>query len=123
MSNASKLLALVTDEGGSGNNTVDIGKQLGTSFFGYKCVMDLVFRAVDFSIIMGGIGLFVFLVWGGIEWMLSAGDKTKVESAQKRITNALIGVAIVASAFAIWKLALIFFGINAPNICSDNPFS
>ena len=105
------------------DNTVDIGSKLGPTFFGYKCIMDLVFRAVDFSIIMGGIGLFVFLVWGGVEWMLSAGDKTKVENAQKRITNALIGVAIVASAFAIWKLALIFFGINAPNICSDSPFS
>jgi hypothetical protein len=82
--------------------------------------MDLVFKTFDFAIIIGGIALFVMLVAGGIEYLTSGGDKTKIESAQKRITSAIIGVAIIASSFAIWKLALYFFGIDAPNICSDN---
>lgn len=106
---------------GSTNN-INIKEQLGTGFFQYTCIVDLVFKAVDVTLILGGIGLFVFLVWGGIEYMTSGGDKAKTETAQKRITSAVIGVAIIASSFAIWKLALYFFGIDAPNICQDNPF-
>lgn len=118
------LLAAASDPGGGGkvdlNNTVDIKGALGDQFFGYKCIMDLVYKAVDFSIIIGGIALFVMLVAGGIEYMTSGGDKAKTETAQKRITSAVIGVAIISSSFALWKLALYFFGIDAPNICSDN---
>jgi hypothetical protein len=118
------LLSAASDPGGSGkmdlNNTVDIKGALGDQFFGYKCVMDLVFKTFDFAIIIGGIALFVMLVAGGIEYLTSGGDKAKLESAQKRITSAVIGVAIIASSFAIWKLALYFFGIDAPNICRDN---
>ena len=118
------LLAAASDPGGGGktdlNNTVDIKDALGDQFFGYKCVMDLVFKTFDFAIIIGGIALFIMLVAGGIEYLTSGGDKAKIESAQKRITSAVIGVAIIASSFAIWKLALYFFGIDAPNICSDN---
>jgi len=121
------LLAAASDPGGGGKtnlgtNVVDIKSAVGDQFFGYKCIMDLVYKAVDFSIIMGGITLFAFLVWGGIEYMTSGGDKAKTETAQKRITSAIIGVAIIASGFAVWKLALYFFGIDAPNICADkNP--
>jgi len=101
---------------------VNIKEQLSNGFFKYTCIVDLVFKSVDVALILSGIGLFVFLVWGGIEYMTSGGDKAKTETAQKRITGAVIGVAIVASSYAIWKIALYFFGIDAPNVCQDNPF-
>lgn len=102
--------------------SVNIKEELGNSFFKYTCIVELVFKAVDVVLILSGIGLFMFLVWGGIEYMTSGGDKAKTETAQKRITGAIIGVAIIASSYAIWKLALYFFGIDAPDICQDNPF-
>lgn len=43
----------------------------------------------------------VMLVIGAIQWILSGGDKDAVGNARKRITNALIGLAILALAFLI----------------------
>ena len=41
------------------------------------------------------------LVYGGVLWMTSAGDKTKVETATKIIKNAVIGLIITVAAYAI----------------------
>ncbi len=52
------------------------------------------------------------LLWGGLEWILSGGDKEKVGEARKRIVNALIGLAILAVAFAILQVFGIFTGFE-----------
>lgn len=110
------LLAQVTT-----GETVDIASQV-EGFFGFKCVTELIFRLVDVAIIGSGIILLAFLVWGGIEWTMSGGDKGKVESARNKLVNAVIGVAIVAAAFAIWKAVLYFFGIDVSQVCTKTPF-
>ncbi len=48
---------------------------------------------------------FIWLVWGVFEYLLAAGDKQKLASARARITWALVGLLIVAIAFAIAKFA------------------
>lgn len=55
--------------------------------------------------------LLVFLVWGGIEWILSGGEKAGVENARNKITNALIGLVIVVAAWAIFSLLKTFLGL------------
>lgn len=57
--------------------------------------------------------VFVFMMlFSGLEWILSGGDKDKVASAQKRITNALIGLAIFAVAFALLNVLGVFTGFT-----------
>lgn len=58
--------------------------------------------------------LFVFgmLILGGYGWLTAGGDKAKVEEARTRITNALIGLAIIASAWVLITLIANFFGVN-----------
>jgi len=76
---------------------------------------------VSVGIIIAAILVFLYLVWGGIEWITSAGDKTKTETAQKRISNAIIGLAIVATAWAVWNIILYFFGVNLDALCTETP--
>jgi cytochrome bd-type quinol oxidase subunit 2 len=64
-----------------------------------------------FLIVTGVVALFM-LVIGGIRWILSAGDKAQLEGARSQVTQALIGLVIVFSAFAIIKLIGSFFGIE-----------
>jgi len=66
------------------------------------------------SVTLGIVGLlvFVYLIWGGIEWITAGGDKSKTESARQKLTNAIIGLAIVAAAFAISQVLGTFFGIR-----------
>ena len=61
---------------------------------------------------LGGIAFLLYLVWGGIQWMLSGGDKTKVTEAQQKISNALIGLAILVASYAITLFVQTVFKIN-----------
>ena len=82
------------------------------NFFGFTCIANLVSNIVSVAFILASIAFFVFLVWGGIEWITSGGDKTKTEQARNRITNALVGLAIVAASYAVMRLISYFFGVN-----------
>lgn len=66
------------------------------------------------SIILGisGIIAFFMLLWGGVQWILAGGDKEGTEKARKRITSALIGLAIVFSAYALIFIMKALFGID-----------
>lgn len=70
----------------------------------------LVTNSINAVLIIAGILIFVYLVWGGLQWMTSGGDKGNVEQARNRITHALIGLAIVAAAWAITLVISNFLG-------------
>ena len=57
------------------------------------------------------IALF-FLIWGGIRWITSGGDKGKVEEARKHIVAAIIGLIVAFLAYFILQLVLGFFGLS-----------
>ena len=50
---------------------------------------------------VGGLLFLLYLVWGGIEWMTAAGDKAKLENAQHKITNSIIGLAVLVGSYAL----------------------
>lgn len=102
------------------DTTVDIGANT-SGFFGYTCIGHLVSNLAAAAFIIAGIAFFVFLVWGGVEYLISGGDKTKLGQAQARMTSALIGLAIVASSWAIYQIVLTFFGVNLDTLCSGKP--
>lgn len=60
------------------------------------------------------IALF-FLVYGGIKWILSGGDKGGVEAARNMIVAAVVGLAIVFISFLILNVVGGLFGINLLN--------
>ena len=51
--------------------------------------------------IVGGLAFILYFLLGGLSWLTAGGDKAKVESAQKQITNAVIGLAIILVSYAI----------------------
>ncbi|HSV94909.1 MAG TPA: hypothetical protein VLH94_03000 [Spirochaetia bacterium] len=104
------------------DQVVDIGTEVTKgNFFGFTCIGNFVSNAISVAFIIAGIAAFVYLVIGGINWLTSGGDKVKIDTAQKMITNALIGLAIVAASYAVYTLVLEFFGIDLSALCTDNP--
>ncbi len=89
----------------------DIDSAAG-DFFAFKDVGSLASTLVGAAITISGIIALLLLVWGGIRYMTSAGEKAEVENAQKVITNALIGLAIVATSWAVFTLLKSFFGLD-----------
>lgn len=116
------MIKLISQVYAGENIVLPIGEEATkNNFFGYTCIGPLVSNLVSAAFIISGIAFFIFLVMGGMEWLTSGGDKVKVEGAQKRITSALIGLAIVASSYAVYQLVLLFFGINLDALCTDAP--
>ncbi len=50
--------------------------------------------------ISGTVAL-IFIVWGGIQWMISKGEESKIASARKLMVSGMVGIAIIAAAYAI----------------------
>jgi hypothetical protein len=67
---------------------------------------------VGMLFIAGFLLAFLTLIMGGLNWITAGGDKTKLESARNQITNAVIGIIIVGSAYAITSLLANFFGFS-----------
>ncbi|MCX6704292.1 MAG: hypothetical protein NTZ07_02490 [Candidatus Woesebacteria bacterium] len=59
-----------------------------------------------------GIALLIYLVLGGLQMMTSRGDPKAMQSAQAKITNALIGFVIVIFAYFIVQIFGQIFGLQ-----------
>jgi hypothetical protein len=92
-------LDTVAGQGGAGYDTkADLLARIGT----YIQVV------IDFS----GIVLLGLTIYAGYTWMTAQGDSKKVTEAKGVLTNAIIGLVIVALAYAI--TAFVFNRLGAP---------
>lgn len=61
------------------------------------------------------IAIVIALIWliiGGIKWITSSGDSSKVEGARNQIIAAVIGLVVVFLSFFILNLILTVFGVE-----------
>lgn len=72
----------------------------------------LIRGAVQGALLIAALLVFMYLIWGGIQWITSGGDKSKTQEARDRITAALVGLAVVAAAWAVMLIIQYFFGIS-----------
>src|SRR5258706_5593281 len=61
---------------------------------------------------VGGIAFIIYLVWGGIEYLTSGGDKARIDDASKKISSSVIGIAIFVGSYAITLIIQAVFKIN-----------
>jgi len=78
--------------------TVDLGKVISA--------------VVGILLLIAAILAFLYLILGGIQWITSGGDKSGMEAARNKITAAIVGLIIVAAAWAIMMLIGNFIGFN-----------
>ena len=88
---------------------------------GYNKLGDFVSNALVLSFGIAVLIVLVMLVWGAFEWVVSGGDKEAVGKARNRIINALIGLAVLAIAFAVARLFGQFIGLDITNITIPTP--
>lgn len=63
-------------------------------------------------VMVGGLTLLIFLIWGGIDWLTSAGEQEKLKNARNKITHALMGMGILAGSYAVMRLLHNIFGFD-----------
>ncbi|MBI3103501.1 hypothetical protein HYZ05_01015 [Candidatus Daviesbacteria bacterium] len=79
---------------------------------GYKQIGDFVTNIVSISFAVALLVVLVMLIWGAFEWIVSGGDKEAVGKARNRIINALIGLAVLAVAFALARVGAQILGFT-----------
>lgn len=104
-------MSLLTVFAGSGKINLD-PNQGDANLAKIGNIGDLIGAAVGSAFLIAFLLVFTMLVWGGIQWITSGGDKDNTQKARDRITHALVGLAVVAGAWALMKLVEFFFGIN-----------
>lgn len=64
-------------------------------------------------IVLGIIAALIFLILGGVKWVISGGDKAAVESARNTIIAAVIGLVVVILAWVVLNLVLQIIGVGS----------
>lgn len=57
-----------------------------------------------FIVGISGLAAFAMLVWGGVQWLTSAGSPSKITEAKDRITSALLGLLIILGSWLILQV-------------------
>lgn len=93
--------------GTSGNYTV------GATSAG---VVDLLNRVISNFVgiltVIGGIYFLFQFIFGAYEWITAGGDSGKLQNAQKKLYNAVIGLIIIIAAIFVADLVGAFLGLD-----------
>lgn len=111
-----KILAVFDPGGGGGGGSAGINNPvLGPKLqgkTGLQFFQAFLPKLLTLGLIIGVLFFFFVLVVGAIQWISSGGDKNALEEAKHKITNAIVGIVILFSVFAILKLIENFFGVS-----------
>jgi len=67
----------------------------------FDALVDVLANTLTILMGIGGAAAVAMLVWGGISYIMSAGDKQAVDTAKKTITYAIMGLVLVIGAILI----------------------
>lgn len=95
--------------------------QINAPAVGFKSLTDFIANALVLVFTIGAFLVLIMLIVGAYEWITSGGDKENVAKARNRIINALIGLLILAIAFALVRLVGQFTGLNLTNLVIPTP--
>jgi len=87
---------------------------LATTFckLGGPNVAKTIQNIVTFFIVLAVVIALLYLLYGGIKWITSRGEKTEVEAARNHIIAAIIGLIVVFLAVFIVTIVLGAFGLG-----------
>lgn len=88
---------------------------------GYGNIGEFITNTLTLAFGIALLVVLVMLIWGAFEWITSGGDKEAVGKARGRIINALIGLAVLAVAYALARVAADFVGINILDLVVPKP--
>lgn len=93
---------------------IDTGKGYATNF-------GTMFSAIlNVVMLVAALLVFAYMIWGGVEWITSGGDKSKAEGARNKLTAAIIGLVIIAASYAVVTLVVQFLGFSDFNDVFNN---
>lgn len=77
-----------------------------------SCIVPLIANTIRAVTAIGTVALFIMLLVGGFNFLFSGGDQKKLEMARGTVTQAIIGIIIMALAYVIIHTIEVFTGVN-----------
>jgi len=69
-------------------------------------------RVVSSAVELAVVVFFLMLIWGGFKYITSGGDPKATESAQKTLTNAILGIVLLIGIWLILQFIKVFTGLD-----------
>ena len=82
----------------------------GPDTFRFDNLGDLIGTLIPLLIAIAGLMLFLYLIWGGFDYLFSAGDSGKMDAGRQKITNAVLGFIIIFISYFLTQLICFVFG-------------
>lgn len=96
----------------SGDNALNIMAQ-AESISPIGTIGRLIEIGADAVLLVGTIAVLVYLLMGAFKWITAGGEKGKIEEARTMMTQAIVGIVLLAAVFAIYSLVLNFIGLGS----------
>jgi|SRR3989344_3472680 len=114
------LLLALSLQHAAAQNSINVGPPSGAvQTAPASSIVSFVFNLL---IIVALLISLIFLIYGGIKWITSGGDKAAVESARNTVVAAIVGLVIVLLTWVIINFVLQLLGLsglgnlNLPNL-------
>lgn len=96
------------------------GSQIPFEFFNrqiglkseFKSLGDIISALLPLLFVFAGLGVLLYLLYGGFQLMTSGGDPKGIAEGKGKITNAVVGFVIIFVAFWVIQAVGIIFGIE-----------
>lgn len=79
---------------------------------GGNTFIDIISWSLNILLITGILAALFFLLWGGITWITSGGDREKLDKARRTIIYAIIGLTVVLLSFVILQTVGSLLGLD-----------
>ena len=83
---------------GSGDPANVFGRYIGT-FWGLAYAV-------------GALIFILYFIWGGVEWIMGGGNEDRITNAKNKISNGILGLALLAGSWALIKAIGYVLGID-----------
>ncbi|MDD3532381.1 MAG: hypothetical protein PHW57_03590 [Candidatus Shapirobacteria bacterium] len=93
----------------------DIPELAGSNLKNWDSISDIVSQALAYVFPIAGILVFIYLLYGGLNLMLAAGNEEGIREGKAKITNALVGFLIIFAAYWVVQALEIALGVNLLN--------
>lgn len=98
---------------------IDLGTIEGTGRFQtgnqYQLLGDFISTLVNVVTVVAGLAFLLYFSIGGLKWITSSGEKARAEEAKTELTQAAIGLIVVAVSYFIAGIVGGVVGINILN--------
>ena len=77
------------------------GKFATQSAAGNLILTEMIGNFLTVALTLASVMVLIYLLWGGFDWLTSGGEKASLENAKNKLSNAIVGIVIIALSVAI----------------------